>query len=83
MKHSSYLKVFEDFKFSPQESNVCLWVCEGLTHKEIGVRLGLSEHTVKGYMHKAKFRLFAKGHRITTKLEFISTMMKLAEKYEA
>jgi len=39
MKHSSYLKVFEDFKFSPQESNVCLWVCDGLTHKEIGVRL--------------------------------------------
>jgi len=34
-------------------------------------------------MHKAKFRLFAKGHRVTTKLDFISTIMKLAEKYEA
>lgn len=82
MKHSSYLQAFDDYEFSPQEKEVCLWVCNGLTHKEIGVRLGLSEHTVKNYMHKAKFRLYKHNIRVTTKLDFISMMIALAAKYE-
>lgn len=82
MKNSSYLQVFDDFEFSEQEKNVCLWLCNGHSYTEIGKRLGLSAHTVKNYMHKAKFRLYSEGHRVTTKLDFISLIMSMAVEYE-
>lgn len=82
MKNSSYLQVFDDFEFSEQEKNVCLWLCNGLGYAEIGKRLGISAHTVKNYMHKAKFRLYSEGHRVTTKLDFISLIMSMAVEYE-
>lgn len=82
MKNSSYLQVFDDFGFSPQEKNVCLWIVNGLTHKEAGARLGISEYTVRNYMHNAKFRLYASGHKTKTIPDFISMIITLAAKYE-
>lgn len=82
MKNSSYLKVFDDFQFSEQEKNVCLWLCNGLNYTEISKRLGISAYTVKNYMHKAKFRLYSEGHRVTTKLDFISLITSMAVEYE-
>lgn len=35
---------------SPQEKRVLALIAEGCTNKEVGVKLGLSEKTVKNYL---------------------------------
>lgn len=51
---------------SNREQDVVRWVTEGLTNKEIALRLGLSEHTIKNYL----FRIFDKLG-ISTRVELI------------
>lgn len=42
---------------SPRETEVARLVAEGLTNKEIGLRCGLTESTVKSYLRSVQTKL--------------------------
>jgi len=46
---------------TPREGEVLLLVLEGLTSKEIGARLGISDSTVRTYLARMMIRLDARG----------------------
>lgn len=51
MKHRGSLTAAEKFhQLSPQERRVVAFLAEGMTNKEIGDQLGLTEKTVKNYL---------------------------------
>lgn len=44
-------------QLSPRESECLKWTAEGKTHTEIAIILGLSDHTVRGYLKVARVKL--------------------------
>lgn len=52
-------RLAEDFKLTTREREVLLLVAEGLSSKDIAPRMGISQHTVRAFIHSImiKFRV--------------------------
>lgn len=65
-------KSIDRITLTPRETHVAQYLADGLTNKEIGNKLGLSEHTVKDHVK----RLMRKTHT-TTRTAVVSQLITL------
>ncbi len=61
MHHMALAEIYDDDtvlpQLSPREIECLKWTAEGKAHTEIAIILGLSEHTVRGYLKDARMKL--------------------------
>ena len=68
-KHMKYL--MQEAGLTSREADVARLICDGLSDKQIAVKLGLSHHTVKDYLKKIYTKF-----RVHTRAQLVALMFK-------